>query len=364
MITFRRINYVKFITSLFLIIFFIFVIVYADKFSKGDDKLSINSNFIEGDDGISNEINMDAITVNIDNQDNGTIQYVVQPWDTLFKIASTFGTTISTIQKDNTLKWEAQVGQTLKITTNDEGIVYTIPEKTNIVVFANKYNLNIQDLLTLNYIADQTELLNAGQEITINISKEKAYDLWLLQRPKPEIIPQSTITYKPVINKPGSKPTSKPWSTAAKNPTTTSSQSDDTSSPSNSNQWIISKWTYTKNITNGFARGQCTWYAAIISPNIFTYTDEDTQARPFGGNANQWCSNAKSAGFRIGSKPAAGAIIVYSRLNSSAGHVGKVISYSDGTMVIRDMNYAGKFIVTERYEDPNNGAIKCYIYGR
>jgi hypothetical protein len=33
-------------------------------------------------------------------------------------------------------------------------------------------------------------------------------------------------------------------------------------------------------------------------------------------------------------------------------------------MVIRDMNYAGKFIVTERYEDTDNSAIKCYIYGK
>ena len=360
MITFRRINYVKFVTSLFLIVFFIFVIVYADKFTKGEDKLSIDSSFIEGDGGISHEISVDAITVNIDNEDNGTIQYVVQPWDNLFKIASTFGTTVSTIQKTNNLKWEAQLGQTLKITTNDDGIVYTMKEKTNIVVFANKYNLNVQDLMTLNYIADQTELLTPWQEITINISKEKAYELALLEKPKPEIIPQSTITYKPVINKAGGKttPGKKPSTTVAK------TNNEPVVSSSSDKLWIISKWTYTKNITNGFARGQCTWYAAIISPNIFAYTDDNSQARPFGGNANQWCANAKEAGYRIGSKPSAGAIIVYSRLRSSAGHVGKVISYSaeKGTMIIRDMNYAGKFIVTERYEDPDNGAIKCYIY--
>ena len=325
--------------------------------------MSIDSSFIEGDGGISHEINVDAITVNIDNQDNGTIQYVVQPWDNLFKIASTFGTTVSTIQKNNNLKWEAQVGQTLKITTNDDGIIYTMKEKTNIVVFANKYNLSVQDLMTLNYIADQTELLNPWQEITINISKEKAYDLGLLEKPKPEIISQTTITYKPIINKAGGKPSTTP---AKPSKTTTKPTMSSVISVSSNKQWIISKWTYTKDITNGFARGQCTWYAAIISPNIFTYTDDNSQSRPFGGNANQWCANAKAAWFRIGSKPSAGSIIVYSRLNSSAGHVGKVISYSadDGTMVIRDMNFAGKFIVTERYEDPGNSAIKCYIYGK
>jgi hypothetical protein len=59
-------------------------------------------------------------------------------------------------------------------------------------------------------------------------------------------------------------------------------------------------------------------------------------------------------------------VIVYSRLRSSAGHVGKVINYypEDGKMIIRDMNYLGKFVVTERWEDPDNNAISCYIYGK
>jgi hypothetical protein len=97
----------------------------------------------------------------------------------------------------------------LKIVDDPNTIVYTVPEKTNIVVFANKYNLNIQDLMTLNYIQDESEQLSPGQEISINISQEKAYELALMERPKPEVIPESTITYKPVINKPG-KPVVKP----------------------------------------------------------------------------------------------------------------------------------------------------------
>lgn len=361
MISFRRINYVKFVTSVFLIIFFIFVIVYADKFTKWEEKLSISTNFIEGDGGISHEISVDAITINIDNQDNGTIQYITQPWDTLFKIASTFGTTIHAIQIANNLKGEPDSGQTITISMDDDGIVYTVQEKTNILVFANKYNLNVQDLMTINYISDETELLHPWQEITINISKEKAYEVALLIKPKPEIIPRTTIAYKPTINKVwGTTPIQKPRTTST--PTTTTE-----TEPTNNSQWkIISKRTYTKDISNSFARWQCTRYVAIISPNIFPYIDEKSQSRPFGWNANQRCDNAKTAGFKIGSKPAAGAVIVYSRLRSSAGHVGKVISYSaaESTMVVRDMNYAGKFIVTERYEDPENSAIKCYIYGK
>jgi hypothetical protein len=28
------------------------------------------------------------------------------------------------------------------------------------------------------------------------------------------------------------------------------------------------------------------------------------------------------------------------------------------------MNYAGKFVVTRRWEDANSSRIKCYIYGK
>jgi len=43
----------------------------------------------------------------------------------------------------------------------------------------------------------------------------------------------------------------------------------------------------------------------------------------------------------VGNTPAVGALIVYGRLISSAGHVGKVINYypDDGKMIIRDMNF-------------------------
>jgi len=213
--------------------------------------------------------------------------------------------------------------------------------------------------MTLNYIQDKTELFTPGQEIFINITKEKAYELALLERPAPIIIPKSTITYRPTINKSG-KPTVK----ATKK--TTIIVSADEGNNVQAKGTIISQWTYTKKIKNGFAVGYCTWYAAIISPNIFPYINETTQERPFGGDARLWCANAKKAGLRVGSKPAVGAVVVYSKLRSSAGHVGKVINYypEDGKMIIRDMNYVGKFVVTERWENTNNDKISCYIYGK
>ena len=184
MIKFNRVNYFKFVLSLCFIAFFIFVIVRADLFDKGETQLAINSSFIQGDDGLSYEINMDTINIDVDTNNNGIIEYTVQQWDTLLKIAGVFGTTISALKKDNDLKKdETTPGQVLKILNQIDGIVYTIKDKTNVVVFANKYNLNLQDLMTLNYIQDESELFTPGQELFLNITKEKAYDLGLLERP-------------------------------------------------------------------------------------------------------------------------------------------------------------------------------------
>lgn len=359
MIKFNRVNYFKFVLSLFFIVFFIFVIANADLFENNQEELAINSSFIQGDDGISYEINLDTINIDVDTNNNGIIEYTVQQWDTLLKIAGIFGTTVSALQKDNSLKGEPEAGKVLKILNQVNGIVYTVEDKTNVVVFANKYNLNLQDLMTLNYIQDETEMLTPDQELFVNITKEKAYDLWLLERPKVEIIPKSTVAYRPTINK-SWKVTTKPKRTTT---IVAGTEEDDGVSTKGT---IISKRTYTKKIKNGFAVGYCTWYAAIISPNIFPYINETTQDRPFGGDARQRCANAKKAGLRVGSKPAVGAVIVYSRLRSSAGHVGKVINYypEDGKMIIRDMNYLGKFVVTERREDTSNSKISCYIYGK
>jgi len=360
MIKFNRVNYFKFVLSLCFIVFFIFVIANADLFENNQEQLAINSSFIEGDDWVSYEIDLDNVNVNMDTNNNGVIQYTVQNWDTLLKIAGVFWTTVSNIEKENNLQKNDLVSwQVLKVSSDVDGIVYTVKEKTNVLVFANKYNINLQDLMTLNYIQDETEIFSPDQEVFINITKEKAYELWLLEKPKPEIIPKSTITYRPTINKSGKTvvKTTKKVSTII---------SDDTPDVPDVRGSIISKWTYTKKIKNGFAVGYCTWYAAIISPNIFPYINETTQDRPFGWDARAWCSNAKAAGLRVGSKPAVGALIVYSKLRSSAGHVGKVINYypDDGKMIIRDMNYVAKFVVTERREDTDNSKISCYIYGK
>lgn len=360
MIKFNRVNYFKFVLSLCFIVFFIFVIANADLFESKQEQLAINSSFVESDDGVSYEINLDTIPDNINLDDNDNIQYTVQYWDTLLKVAGVFWTTVSSIQKENNLKKnDLEVGQVLKVSNQVDGIVYAIEEKTNVVVFANTYKLNLQDLMTLNYVQDETEIFSPGQEVFINISKEQAYELWLLDRPEPVIIPKTSIVYRPTINKAGAVVPKTIKKTA------TIISADDEWDTSTSKGTIISKTTYNKNIKNGFYAWQCTWYAAIMRPDIFKYTDDTKtiQSRPFGGNANQWCAWAKKAGLRVWNTPSVGALIVYSRLRSSAGHVGKVIGMpSEWTIIVEDMNYKGKFVVTKRSESTDNKAISCYIY--
>jgi len=348
-------------------VFFIFVIASANLFDRGQEQLVINSSFIDGNDGLSYAINLDTVNVDFDTNNNGMIQYTVQEWDTLLKIAWVFGTTVSGIKKENNLKKDTlEPGHVLKISGQGDGIFYTIKEKTNVLVFANTYNLNVQDLMTLNYVQDETELFTPGQDIFININKEKAYDVWLLERPKPVVIPKATVVHRPTINQSG-KPTTTNKPNTRVTVSSSSSLTNSEDDGMDTDKWtIISKWTYTKPIKNKFYAWYCTWYAAIISPEIFPYIDETTQDRPFGGDAKEWCANAKAAWFRVGNKPAVGALIVYNRVRSSAWHVGKVINYypNDGKMIIRDMNYLGKFIVTERRENTNNSKISCYIYGK
>lgn len=341
------------------------VIVFANPIASSDQKIQVDSAFVTQDDLSSPDIKIDESRELLDEENMGILQYIVQPGDNLIKIASKFGTTVSKIQKVNNIKDSINPGQMLVISDDNDGFLYIIPEDVNVVVFANKYNLNIEDFMSLNYIQDQFEMLYKDQDVFINLTQEQAYNNWLLQRPV--IIPQEQ--YKPVIVKASPKPagTKKPTSTIKKTLNWVASPISDIRNPLKKSG-IIAQWVYKKDIKNSFYPGYCTWYAAIKSPNIFPYSSDNKQERTFGGNAREWCSNAKKAGFRTGTKPAAWALIVYKRWGrlGAAGHVGKVIKYDsdEGRMVIEDMNRVAKFVVTQRREDTDNGNISCYIYGK
>lgn len=341
--------------TLVLLLWFIVVIAYADKFKKWVEVVYVNtSNFVQWDSNESAAINLDMVSYEVWADNEWVVTYIVQPWDTLSKIARTFWTTVALIKKINGISWPIQVNQKLIITNEENWLLYTIPEKINILVFANKYWLDIDDLMTLNYIQDESEMLQEWQEVFLPVALETAYDVWLMERPKPVYKPKTTVTYTPTISKPVSAVSSKQWNNA---------------NMTNSYAWsrVLSTWIFNKNINNKFYAWHCTWYMAATTPQIFPYINETTQARPFGGNANQWYDNARAAWFSVWQTPVVWSIIVYNKWGgsfASAWHVAKVISYDSSTkqLVVEEMNWSNKFVVQRRTDKADNPNIKWYIY--
>ena len=355
-----------FLTIACLLVFGVLVAV-ADRYSSPADLQYVNPTFVsEWSSDVA--INLDAMSISMESEDVAVVQYIVQEWDTLESIATEFWTTVSNLKKINWIS-DIKPWQKIVVTNEEDGILYKVRENQNIKVFANKYGLDLKDLMTLNYITDDSEILYEGQEIFINLSEEKANN-----------IPGFIDKAQPDLSIPVVKP--KPKQTTAKTTTkTTGKATTKTSGTSNtSNGWwnntsawttsssskIIKKWTYNANINNGFYRGYCTWYVATQVPSIFKYTSDGTQERPFGWNASTWYSAAKAAGYTVSKTPRAGSIIVYSKLRSSAGHVWIVRQYpyngDSSKMLVEDMNYAWKFVVTQRIESTSRAWIIWYIY--
>lgn len=347
-------SYIKFSFTILVLFTFVVVVGYADRFRKSNDTLYVNTlAFAQtADTSTDSSINLEMIAVEAWGTAWWVITYIVQPWDTLSQIASRFWTTVSQIKKTNWLGGSIRPGQKLIITSEENWLLYTIPERINILVFANKYSLDIEDLMTLNYIQDETEMLQEWQEVFLPIALNTAYDVWLMERPKEVYKPKQTVSYTPKITKSSASVVSK-WSS--------------TSAGDYSSSTILSSRVYNKNINNKFYAWHCTWYVAATTPQIFPYIDATTQARPFGWNANQWYENAKAAWFSVWKTPVVWSIVVYYRWGwsfSSAWHVAKVVSIDSAasTMVVEEMNWSKKFVVQRRRDKLNNSNIKWYIY--
>ena len=351
-----------FLTIACLLIFGVLVSV-ADRCCSPADLQYVNPTFVsEWSKDVA--INLDAMSISMESEDIAVVQYIVQEWDTLESIATEFWTTISNLKKINGIS-DVKPWQKIVVTNEEDWILYKVRENQNIKVFANKYWLDLQDLMTLNYITDDSEILYEGQEIFINLSEEKANNIpWFIDKAQPDLsIP--VIKPKPTTT---TKTTTKTNTTRNSGTSNTSNGWWNTSSAwsTSSSSKIIKKWTYNANINNGFYRGYCTWYVATQVPSIFKYTSDWSQERPFGWNASSWYSAAKAAWYTVSKTPRAGSIIVYSRLRSSAGHVWIVRQYpyngDSSKMLVEDMNYAGKFVVTQRIESTSRAGIIGYIY--
>jgi len=101
--------------------------------------------------------------------------------------------------------------------------------------------------------------------------------------------------------------------------------------------------------SNGYPYGYCTYYAATKRAIPSSW-----------GNAGQWLSSAKSAGYSTGSAPVAGAVVV--TRESWWGHVGYVESVSENSFTISEMNYNGWGVVSYRTLSVNSSVVKGFVY--
>ena len=84
----------------------------------------------------------------------------------------------------------------LVVSDNEEGILYVVQKEWSLRLFAEFYRLNLEDLMTLNYISDDSEILYPGQELFINVSEQRAYDIGLLEKAQP-VLPKDELPKKP-----------------------------------------------------------------------------------------------------------------------------------------------------------------------
>jgi len=90
------------------------------------------------------------------------------------------------------------------------------------------------------------------------------------------------------------------------------------------------------NSGNTYVPGNCTWYAKNKRPDLPNRM----------GNARNWYSSAKNAGYATGTNPKAGAIGV--SFNGGMGHVVYIESVSGGQINISEMNAVGLGVVSSR----------------
>jgi surface antigen len=102
-----------------------------------------------------------------------------------------------------------------------------------------------------------------------------------------------------------------------------------------------------------FPYGQCTWYVA------------QKRIVPWSGHAKSWLVNARAAGYRTGSAPQVGAIMVLTEggwLGRRYGHVAYVEAVKGNWVTISEMNYTCYACKSVRTLKVNDWRIRGYIY--
>lgn len=243
------------------------------------------------------------------NISRGVQTYTVKEGDTMESIAAAFGLTTDQIRWSNGLKnTEVSPGQTLDLSTVP-GIVYAIKNGDTIESVASKYGTSATEIVAYNSNIETAGMVE-GSKIVLPGGV-------LPETERPEYVaPVYNYNYSYTYN----------GSTSARQ-----------------NLRVINERIWT-DPGNRMYPGQCTYYAWWWRKN-----DPRSQGPlPDGlqGNANAWAGTLAAYGYRVDRTPEVGA--VFQTTAGWYGHVGVVLAVnSDGSILVREMNYAAAYVATE-----------------
>ncbi len=102
----------------------------------------------------------------------GAIDYTIEPGDTLFEIASKFNTTVSNILKFNYIPNPALIypGRVLTIPESPpEAIIYTVRPGDTVYSIATRFGTSVRNIVTFNYLSNP-DLIFPGQQLVVTAS--------------------------------------------------------------------------------------------------------------------------------------------------------------------------------------------------
>lgn len=248
------------------------------------------------------------------------ITYTVGDDETMEEIAAKYGVTTDQIRWSNGLKTTDVSSGTVLYVPKESGIIYTVKADDTIDSIASTYGSNVEEITIFNDL--DVDDLTEGSKIFIK-------DGSLPEKERPEYVaPTPTRTYA---------------SSSSSSYTYTylgdSSMRQDVR--------VIYSHLYDSNYAypnpNPGVAGWCTWFAwywRATSPlSLGTLGHE-------GRNANTWTYNYAYRG--VGRTPVVGAVFQTPYGGGGYGHVGVVVDINDdGSIVVQEMNYAGRYVVTE-----------------
>jgi len=197
------------VVTLFNLCLFNYLIIYADQFQVKLDSFPVKASFLDTSNNMDTSVKLDNVIIDDTHQD-GNITYVIKPGDTLESIAQDVSTTLDNIRRVNSIAPNVQVTPQWTIENKEwialhrltisqlPGIVVAMDSTTSVREFAKQYNLNEDDIKSLNNIADSKTLLHEWDEIFLTISEKDAIRRWILDDPNP---PQAPTPPPPVPTK-------------------------------------------------------------------------------------------------------------------------------------------------------------------